>query len=140
MKSYEINISLDPINDGMNYVTDEISQRGEGSLIIATNGDSRIADLTETTMLAIELIPFCEFEKLGNSDYIAVLNRNKIINYGTGKCFVGTALVAKWIDGGFRNLVDDDYEKAEKAFRSHLIRMVCDGKEFPALEIGFTEV
>ena len=135
MKNSNINISLDPIHDGMNFTIRSFEKMNEGALIIATNGESRIAGTMELALILAEIGGSCEIEILGNSDYIAILNRDAIINYGEGKCFVGSAVIIKKKGWSFKFLVGDDYDEAEREFMSRLITMVSDGEEFSALEI-----
>ena len=41
----DINISLDPVNDGAAFLSKKIIRKDEGSLVIATNGKSKRASL-----------------------------------------------------------------------------------------------
>ena len=96
MDTMEINIALDPINDGAVMKETRLKRKDEGALIIATNGESRIVDAYEAQEILDKLNEIGHGEYMGNSDYIAMMNGDKIINFGTGKCFVGSAIVMKF--------------------------------------------
>ena len=72
---------------------------------------------------------------MGDSDYIAMMNGDKIINTGTGKCFIGSVIIMKFDGRALSMLVGDEFEKAAAEFKSRLITLVCDGQEFSALEL-----
>ena len=74
-------------------------------------------------------------EYMGDSDYIAMMKGEKIINIGTGKCFIGSVIIMKFDGRALSMLVGDEFEKAAAEFKSRLITLVCDGQEFSALEL-----
>ena len=41
MKNIEINIQLDPVNDGVNSCPANVKMKGRGALVIGTNGNYR---------------------------------------------------------------------------------------------------
>lgn len=135
MDTMEINIALDPINDGAVIKETRLKRKDEGALIIATNGESRIVDAYEAQDILDKLNEIGHGEYMGNSDYIAMMNGDKIINFGTGKCFVGSAIVMKFDGRTLSMLVGDEFEKAAAEFRSRLITLVCEGQEFSAYEL-----
>ena len=131
----DINISLDPVNDGAAFLSKKIIRKDEGSLVIATNGKSKILDCDDTAEILDRLSEVSHGEYLGNSDYMAILNEKKILNVGGGKYFIGSALILKGGEGGLNTLTGDEYEEAKKEFENHLVTLVCDGQEFSALEL-----
>ena len=135
MDTLEINIALDPINDGAVIKETRLKRKDEGALIIATNGEPRIVDAYEAQEILDKLNEIGHGEYMGNSDYIAMMNGDKIINFGTGKCFVGSAIVMKFDGRTLSMLVGDEFEKAAAEFRSRLITLVCEGQEFSAYEL-----
>ena len=135
MDTLDINIALDPINDGAVIKETRLKRKDEGALIIATNGESRIVDAYEAQDILDKLNEIGHGAYMGNSDYIAMMNGDKIINFGTGKCFVGSAIVMKFDGRTLSMLVGDEFEKAAAEFRSRLITLVCEGQEFSAYEL-----
>ena len=131
----DINIALDPVNDGAAFLTKKIIRKDEGSLVIATNGESKILDCDDTAEMLDRLSEVSHGEYMGNTDYMVILNERKILNVGGGKYFIGSALILKGGEGGLDTLTGDEYEKAAKEFGSHLVTLVCDGKEFSAYEL-----
>ncbi len=135
MKKIEVMIALDPVNDGAEIKEIKLMRKDEGALIIGTNGESRTADAFETNSILDRLNEVGHGEYLGNSNYIAMFNGNKIINFGTGKCFIGSAIILKYEHEKLSLLVGEDFEEAAKEFKSRLITIVGDGQEFSALEL-----
>lgn len=135
METMEIRISLDPVNDGAVINKTKLKRKDEGALIIATNGESRIVDAYEAQEIMDKLNDIGHGEYMGDSDYIAMMNGDKIIDFGTGKCFVGSVLIMKFDGRALSMLVGDEFEQAAAEFRSRLITLVCEGQEFSALEL-----
>ncbi len=131
----DINIALDPMNDGAAFLTKKIIRKDEGSLVIATNGESKILDCDDTAEMLDRLSEVSHGEYMGNTDYMVILNEKKILNVGGGKYFIGSALILKGGEGGLDTLTGNEYEKATKEFESHLVTLVCDGQEFSAYEL-----
>ena len=135
MKKIEVKIALDPVNDGAEIKEIKLMRKDEGALIIGTNGESRIADALEANSILDRLSSVGHGEYLGNSDYIAMFNGDKIIDFGTGKCFIGSAIILKYAHEKLSLLVGEDFQEAVKEFESRLITIVGDGQEFSALEL-----
>ena len=47
MDKVNVTINLDPVNDGAEIINAIFRRKDEGALIIATNGEKRIADVSE---------------------------------------------------------------------------------------------
>ena len=43
----EVNIALDPVNDGASIININVEKKDIGSLIIATNGERKVASLLQ---------------------------------------------------------------------------------------------
>ena len=135
MNTIDIRISLDPVQDGAAFPTNRIVRKDEGALIIATSGQSRIADCDETADILDRLSEVSHGEFMGNSKYMAIMNDEKIMNIGGGRYFIGSALVLKQGNDDLTTLKDEDFDKAATEFESHLVTLVCDGQEFSAYEL-----
>lgn len=135
MKKIEVKIALDPVNDGAEIKDINLIRKNEGALIIGTNGESRTVDALEANSILDKLSSVGHGEYLGNSDYIAMFNGDKIISFGTGRCFIGSAIILKYAHEKLSLLVDEDFKEAAKEFESRLIKIVGDGQEFSALEL-----
>ena len=59
----------------------------------------------------------------------------EIIKFGTGECFIGSALIMKYDGKGLGFLSGDEFDEASKEFESRLITIVADGQEFSAYEL-----
>ena len=55
MDTVNIQIALDPINDGASFIPKETEVKNEGALIIATNGDHKIINEIEAADLLEKL-------------------------------------------------------------------------------------
>lgn len=135
MKTLNVTIELDPVNDGAVFAENRFKKKEEGALIIGTNGESRIADALETNSILDRLSEVGHGEYLGKSDYIAMFNGDKIINFGTGRCFIGSVIILKYAHEKLSLLEGEDFQEAAKEFESRLITIVGDGQEFSALEL-----
>ena len=135
MKTLNVTIKLDPVNDGAVFAENRFKKKAEGALIIGTNGDYRIADALEAENILDRLSEVEHGEYLGNSNYVALFNGDKIINFENGKCFIGSAIILKYEHEKLSLLTDEDFRKAAGEFESRLITIVGDGQEFSAFEI-----
>ncbi len=135
MEVLKITINLDPVNDGAEFISGIFKRKDEGALIIATNGDKKIVDATEAQEILDKLSSVGHGEYMGNTPYLIMCNGEKILNFGTGKCFIGTAIIMKFDGKGLAMLSGDEFEKAEKEFESRLITVVGNGQEFSAYEL-----
>lgn len=135
MKKIEVKIALDPVNDGAEITEIKLMRKNEGALIIGTNGDSRTVDAIEANSILEKLSAVGHGEYLGKSDYIAMFNGDKIINFGTGRCFIGSVIILKYAHEKLSLLEGEDFKEAAKEFESRLITIIGDGQEFSALEL-----
>lgn len=135
MKTLNVTIELDPVNDGAVITECGFKKKDEGALIIGTNGEKRIADVAETQHILELLTNVGHGEYMGKTDYLMMINGNKVLNFGTGKCFIGSALIMKFDGKGLGFLSGEEFEEAAKEFESRLITIVGEGQEFSAYEL-----
>ena len=131
----DINIALDPVNDGIVQKTEKITCISKGALVIATNGKSRFVNLDRVPYELEGLADISYSEFLGDTEFLLIFNANKIFNVGTGRFFVGSVLVMKNDDGALVPMTREDCEIAGKEFQNRLATLVCDGHEFSAYEL-----
>ncbi len=137
MKSMEVNIALDPVNDGAYIININVEKKDIGSLIIATNGERKIASLAETVEILSKLEKVAYGEFMGDSKYIMIINAEKIMFLETGMYFVGTAVIMK-DEGkgrGLDLLTGDEFDAAATEFASRLVTLAGNGQDFSAYEI-----
>ena len=135
MQTINVAIELDPVNDGAVITSVGLKRKDEGALIIATNGKKRIADVAETQDILDRLNNVGYGEYMGKSDYLMMINGDKILNLGTGKCFIGSAVIMKYDGKGLGFLSGNEIDEAAKEFESRLITIVGEGQEFSAYEL-----
>lgn len=135
MDKVNVTIKLDPVNDGAEIINAIFIRKDEGALIIATNGDKRIADASEAQRILDRLTDVGYGEYMGNTPYLIMCNGNKILNFGSGKCLIGTVIIMKFDGKGLSLLSGEEFDEAAKEFESRLIRIVGDGQEFSAYEL-----
>ena len=133
----DINIALDPVNDGIVQNTEQITCISKGALIIATNGKTRFVNLERIPYELEGLADLSYSEFMGDTEYLLIFNANKIFNVGTGRFFVGSVLVMKNDDGELCPMTREECGKASKEFQSRLATLVCDGQEFTAYELEY---
>ena len=138
MKSLEVNIELDPVNDGASIINikDVKAKRGR-ALIIATDGQKRIASIFEIGEICSKLSGTSHSEFMGKTPYIMIINADKIIKLETGHYFIGSAIIMKDEGKGkhLECLTDEDIEKAEAEFVSRLVTLTAYGQDFSAYEL-----
>ena len=135
MKTLNVTIELDPVNDGAVFAENRFKKKKEGALIIGTNGEKRIAGASEAQRILDILAEVGHGEYMGKTDYLMMINGNKILKFGTGECFIGSALIMKYDGKGLGFLSGDEFDEASKEFESRLITIVADGQEFSAYEL-----
>ena len=135
MQTIKVAIELDPVNDGAVITSVGLKRKDEGGRIIATNGEKRIADVAETQDVLDRMNNVGYGEYMGKSDYLMMINGDKILNLGIGKCFIGSAVIMKYDGKGLGFLSGDEFDEAAKEFESRLITIVGDGQEFSAYEL-----
>lgn len=136
MKTIDITIKLDPINDGAVIHPDKIRKKEEGALVIGTNGESKIISEDEAVKIMDYLSGNLQGENMGRSHFLAVFNGDKIFKIGSREYFVGSAIIVKNTKDGIGMLADEDFEKAENEFNGRLIKLIGDGQEFSAYELA----
>lgn len=137
MKSMEVNIALDPVNDGASIININVEKKDIGSLIIATNGERKVASLAETVEILSKLEKISYGEFMGDSKYIMIINAEKILTLETGMYFIGTAVIMK-DEGkgqGLELLSGDEFDAVATEFASRLVTLAGNGQDFSAYEI-----
>ena len=135
MKTIEVTIKLDPVNDGAEINPTKIRKKEEGALVIATNGESRIISEDEAVDIMDALSENIQGEYMGRTHFLTVFNGKKVIKVGGREYFIGSALIVKNTKDGIGMLSGDDFEIAAKEFAGRLITLVGDGQEFSAYEL-----
>ena len=116
MKTLNVTIELDPVNDGAVFVENRFKKKEEGALIIGTNGEKRIVGASEAQRILDVLAEVGHGEYMGKTDYLMMFNGNKILKFGTGECFIGSALIMKYDGKGLGFLSGDEFDEASKEF------------------------
>ena len=136
MGNIEVNIALDPVNDGAVFRNDKVMRKETGGLVIATNGETRIIGEEEAVRIMDALAENSRGEYLGKTPYIAVFNERKIFRLDAREYLIGSVLVMKNTMDGLELLSGEEFEEAAKEFESRLVTLVGDGKEFSAYEFS----
>ena len=136
MKAIDINIQLDPVEDGASFIPDEVRRKDKGALIIGTNGEYRIAGEEEAYELLDRLAMNGVSDYMGKTDYIVVFNAKKVLCVSGTKFVVGSVMIVKGTDKGLKFLDDEEIEEAKAEFESRLVVLCGSGIQFSAYEIG----
>ena len=138
MKSVEVNIALDPVNDGASIINLNVEKKDLGSLIIGTNGDRKKASLAETVEILTKLQDIAYGEPMGNTPYIVIFNGERILHLESGTYFIGSAVIMKdeGMGGGLDLLTGDEFDEAARVFAGRLVTLVANGQDFSAYEIN----
>ena len=130
MKTIEVNINLDPVNDGVTITETEQEKNMEGALIISTDGNKRIALPAETLEVLKNLSV-----ALAMGRYAAFYNKDRLIGSGEEKYLIGSVLIMKRVGGSYWLLDPGEFKDAERAFLARLITINLAGSQYTALEV-----
>lgn len=136
MEKIEIDIQLDPIQDGANWVPDKMKVKGSGALIIGTNGEYRFVKEEEASEILAKLLGCCEPNYLGKTSFLVLYNSKKLICTGDGKFLVGSAMIMKATSRGIAFLEECEIDAAKKEFERRIVTLCGNGIQFSAYEIG----
>lgn len=136
MKTFEIDIQLDPVNDGANWIPEKMRCKDRGALIVGTNGKYRFAEEEEAMEVFDKLSGICASGYMGKTEYLIVYNSKKVLSAGTNYYLAGSAMIVKGTVRGIELLTQSEMEEALKEFESRLVTLCGSGIQFSAYEIG----
>ena len=138
MKQIEINIQLDPVTDGPNFLPEKVTNESKKALVIGTNGEYRLIDEDEVyeifDRMASAMVSESDF--MGNTDFLAVFNAKKVLSTGGAKFVVGSVLIVKGAREGIALMDEEEIEQAKTEFQSRLVTLCGSGIQFSAYELG----
>lgn len=137
MKTIDIIIQLDPVEDGVAVIPqEEVKRKDKVALIIGTNGACRLVEEEEAYEILDRLSVNCISEFVGKTEYLMVYNAKKVINTGVGRYVVGSVMIVKGTERGVGFLSKEEAEGAKTEFESRLVTLCGSGIQFSAYEIG----
>lgn len=135
IQTLEINIKLDPINDGAVVKEIEDIRKDEGALVIGTNRESRRVTPEEADDIIEKLSGHCEGEFIANTPFIAIFYEDRAFTYHGSRYFIGSMIIMKSTRKGLTFLTGDEFEAAEKVFKSRLVTFMIHGQSYLAYEL-----
>lgn len=138
MKQIEINIQLDPVTDGPNFLPEKVTNESKKALVIGTNGEYRLIDEDEVYEIfdRLTMTMVSESDFMGKTDFLAVFNAKKVLSTGCAKFVVGSVLIVKSVREGITLLDAEEIEQAKTEFQSRLVTLCGSGIQFSAYELG----
>ena len=136
MKEIEINIQLDPVEDGAIVIPKQVVREDKGALIIGTNGEYRFAKEAEAYEILDRLGINCAADYMGRTDDMTIFNAKKVLNAGGSQFVVGSVMIVKGTERGIEFLNEAEVEEAKVEFESRLAVLCGSGIQFSAYEIG----
>ena len=138
MKQIEINIQLDPVTDGPNFLPEKVTNKSKKALVIGTNGEYRLIDEDEVYEIfdRMTMAMVSESDFMGKTDFLAVFNAKKVLSTGGAKFVVGSVLIVKAVREGITLLDTGEIEQAKTEFQSRLVTLCGSGIQFSAYELG----
>ena len=132
----DIRITLDPVYDGP-VIRESVGEKKErGALIIATNGERRMADFDEAADLLNRLSETGYGDYMGKTHYMIMVNKDKLLEVGESRFLIGTAIIVKYNGDGIISLLsEEDAKEAEKEFESRLCSVVWGREAYSAYEL-----
>ena len=107
MEQITIDIQLDPLKDGIKVPQTEASRTDAHTVILGTNGKIRQISMKEAEHILDQMENCGAGVDLGESDYIAVYNKDRVFKAEGEDYLVGSVLVFKRI-GNFLKAIPDD--------------------------------
>ena len=107
MEQITIDIQLDPLKDGIKVPQTEASRTDAHAVILGTNGKIRQISMKEAEHILDQMENCGAGVDLGESDYIAVYNKDRVLKAEGEDYLVGSVLVFKRI-GNFLKAIPDD--------------------------------
>ena len=135
MKNIEINIQLDPVEDGISWIPKKVKQEGKYALVIGTNGKYRLIDENEAVDILERFEGGCDSDYMGHTGFIVICNRKKIIRTGDSRFIAGSVLIVKAGKHGTDLLTEEEIDRAKAEFACRLAILCADGIEFSAYEM-----
>ena len=136
MKTIEISIRLDPVEDEIRRMPKEENTEGKQALVIGTNGKYRVIGEDETIDIIDKLSDNFRFDYMGKNLFLVVYNASKVISTGESQFIAGSVLIIKADENGITLLNNEEIENAKAEFAARLVTLCADGIEFSAYEIG----
>lgn len=107
MEQITIDIQLDPLKDGIKVPQTEASRTDAHAVILGTNGKIRQISMKEAEHILDQMENCGAGVDLGESDYIAVYNKDRVFKAEGEDYLVGSVLIFKRI-GNFLKAIPDD--------------------------------
>ena len=136
MQTIEVNIRLDPFEDGISWMPKNVKMEGKHALVIGTNGKYRVIDEDEALEIMDKLSGCCRSDYMGKTTFLVVYNANKVIKTCGTSFIAGSVLIVKAGNNGMDFLDDAEIEKAKAEFAGRMVTLCADGVDFSAYEIG----
>ncbi|MCR5499532.1 MAG: hypothetical protein K6F31_03950 [Acetatifactor sp.] len=137
MKKVEISINLDPVNDGVKVTEEERKPAKDAhGLVIATNGDYEEVGSQEVAHILKGLSETFDVDCMGNTPFVAVFNKKKVLRNEGHKYLAGSVLIVKEGEESIELLSSEELEQAKLAFISRLVALKMGDASFSAYEIG----
>lgn len=135
MKEIEINICLDPVSDGVDFILEKEKNKSKQALVIGTNGEYRTIEEGEVFDILDRLDTVSESDFMGKTDFLAIFNAKKVISTGGSKFVVGSVLIVKGDREGIALLDIEEIKQAKMEFQSRLVTLCGSGIQFSAYEL-----
>lgn len=136
MKTIDVIIKLDPVEDGAKFLGTEPEREERRGLIMGTNGDFRKVDEQEVRKILRDLKDNIGADLLGRTDYVVAFNGKKVLKKNGHKYLVGSVLIVKDEENGIELLNDQEIKEAQTEFLSRLVPLQANGFSLAAYEIG----
>ena len=136
MNKIEINIQLDPVNDGASFFPEKVVNKSKQGVVIGTNSEYRMVEEAEVYQILEQLGQVSDSDYMGKTSFLAVFNAKKVLSTGTSKFLVGSMLVVKGGRNGIELLNAEEVEKVKVEFESRLVTLCGSGTQFSAYELG----
>ncbi len=131
-----IDIKLDPLTDGLcSKSVDNIDFQNNQALIIGTNRDYRMANMTEIVNIIDSFKGNMSTLSLYDSDYLIIYNNKKTFSTIEGSFFVGSFIVTRINGNMIFPISSDEIDTIMDLIEDHMVEMNNGNQKFSALEV-----
>lgn len=108
MEQFSIDIELDPVKDGINFANEDICEAH--AVVLGTNGKLRQISMKEAEHILDGMSKCGKAMQLGNTDYAAIFNRDKVFEADGQEYLVGSVLVFICDGESLKPVPDDEID------------------------------
>lgn len=135
MEQITIDIQLDPMKDGIKVPETDVSRPDAHAVILGTNGKIRQISMKEAETILDQMATCGAGIHLGQSDYIAVYNKDKLFKAEGEEYLVGSVLIFQRSGNVLKAIPDDEIGDLLEAAMAQMDTLKAGDACFSAMRV-----